>query len=93
MVEKALTVTVGGAVDECKPEALETWRRQYAPSQDLQQAYLENVTRLTLEVTVLGGGFLRVVVTVQAKRPWMSDAYFFTYRMVGGGEYVRDGKA
>lgn len=91
--ERQLTVTVGGAVDECRPEALEAWRKQYAPAQSLESALLEECRRIICAATILTGGFMRVVVTVTARRPWQSDSYYYTYRLVGDGEYVRDGKA
>lgn len=91
--ETQLSVTVGGAVDECRPDALEAWRKQYAPAQSLEGALLEEVRRITCAATILTGGFMRVVVTVAARRPWQSDSYYYSYRLVGAGEYMRDGKA
>jgi hypothetical protein len=91
--DQGLSVTVGGAVDESLPEAFEAWRKQYQPSESLESALLHHTLRRGCDLVLLSHGFLRLTVTITARRPWQSDSYFFTYRMVGMGEYIRDGKA
>jgi len=76
--------SIGEAVDAAFNAAVTEWRREHAPNVGIGDLLPNHLRRVTVKSDVIPGGILDVTVTVQGRKAYQRELYFWKAHRLHG---------